>query len=84
MCDLALRATQYGHAVLVDPDKLMGAAEVCARLGIGRTRLRELQRRPHFPQPIKRLVGGQIWDGAAVEAWIAEYRKPRPEDDDEA
>ena len=68
--------------MLVDADKLMGAAEVAARLGVGRTRLRELRRRPDFPAPIKRLIGMEIWDGAAVEAWIAEHRKPAAEDDD--
>jgi predicted DNA-binding transcriptional regulator AlpA len=66
--------------VLVDSDKLMGAAEVSARLNVGRTRLRELQRRPDFPQPIKRLTGMWIWDGAAVEAWIAEHRPPKDDD----
>lgn len=69
--------------MLVDADKLMGAAEVCAALGIGKTRLRELRRRPDFPQPIKRLTGMLIWDGAQVEAWIAEHRT-KDEDDDEA
>ena len=68
--------------MLVDADKLMGAAEVCARLGVGRTRLRELQRRPHFPAPVKKLAGGQIWDGDQVEAWIAEHRKPEDDDED--
>lgn len=70
--------------MLVDADKLMGAAEICARLGVGRTRLRELRRRPDFPAPIKILTGMAIWDGDAVEAWIAEHRKPAVEDDDEA
>lgn len=60
----------------VDSDKLMGAAEVCERLGIGRTRLRELMRRPTFPQPLKKLTAGYVWDGDQVERWIAEHRPP--------
>jgi predicted DNA-binding transcriptional regulator AlpA len=57
----------------------MGAAEVCDRLGIGRTRLAELMRRPNFPQPIKQLTAGYIWDGNQIEAWIAEHRPPPDE-----
>lgn len=60
----------------VDGDKLMGAAEVCDRLGIGRTRLRELMRRATFPQPLKKLTAGYIWDGDAIEQWVAEHRPP--------
>ncbi len=72
-------ADHYGLAVLVESETLMGAAEVRDRLGVGRTRLRELQRREGFPQPLKKLSGGQIWDGAAVEAWIATHRPPPDE-----
>jgi len=69
--------------VLVDANKLMGAAEIRAALGVGKTRLRELQRRPDFPRPIRHLTGMKIWDGVAVEAWIAVHRKPADEDDTE-
>jgi prophage regulatory protein len=68
--------------VLVDPDKLMGRAEIGELLGTGYTRTREILKRPDFPRPLKKLTGMWIWDGAAVEAWIAEHRPPK--DDDEA
>lgn len=70
---------QYGHAVLVEGDRIMGAAEVRDRLGIGRTRLVELMRRASFPQPIKKLSAGYIWDGDEIEQWIAEHRPPPDE-----
>lgn len=66
---------------LVDPDRLMGHAEIRLRLGVGETRVRQITSRPDFPRPVKRLIMGQIWDGDEVEAWIAEHRPPK---DDEA
>lgn len=59
----------------VDPDRLMGAYEIRIRLGhLSETRGRQITMRPDFPAPVKRLAMGQIWDGAAVEAWIATHR----------
>lgn len=69
---------QYGHAV-VDPDKLVGTAEIRIRLGVGETRVRQITGRDDFPRPVKRLIMGQIWDGDQVEAWIAEHRPPPEE-----
>lgn len=66
----------------VDPDRLMGHAEIRLRLGVGETRVRQITGRPDFPRPVKRLIMGQIWDGDQVEAWIAAHRKAP--DDDEA
>jgi prophage regulatory protein len=67
----------------VDPDRLMGAYEIRVRLGdLSETRGRQITMRPDFPRPVKVLAMGQIWDGAQVEAWIAEHRTVK--DDDEA
>jgi predicted DNA-binding transcriptional regulator AlpA len=68
--------------VLVESDKLMGRAEIGQRLGVGYSRTKEIIARADFPRPLKKLTGMQIWDGEAVEAWIAEHRKPATEDDD--
>lgn len=69
---------------LVDPDRLMGHAEIRLRLGVGETRVRQITSRPDFPRPVKRLIMGQIWDGAEVEAWIAVHRTKPDEDEAEA
>lgn len=69
--------------MLVDSDKLMGRAEIETALGVGYSRGRVIMSRPDFPRPLKRLTGMWIWDGAAVERWIAEHRKPADEDDTE-
>lgn len=81
--DLALPDLNTVHLV-VDPDKLMGRAEIEKRLNVGYSRGRVIMSRPDFPRPIKRLTGMKIWDGAAVEAWIAEHRPPKDDDDTEA
>lgn len=70
--------------MLVDPDKLMGRAEIQERLNVGYSRVRVILARPDFPRPLRQLTGMKIWDGAAVEAWIAEHRKPAADDDTEA
>jgi len=70
--------SHYGHAVrLVDPNRLMGTAEIRLRLGVGQTRLRAIAKRPDFPKPVKTLTAGDVWDGEEIDAWIAEHRPPR-------
>jgi prophage regulatory protein len=67
--------------VLVDPRKLMGRAEIQKRLGVGYSRVRVIIARPDFPAPLpSRLTMGRLWDGVAVEAWIAVHRKPTEDD----
>jgi prophage regulatory protein len=62
--------------------KLMGAAEIQARLRISRQRTYQLVNRRDFPPPIAVLAMGQVWDAADVEAWIRENR-PHLDDADE-
>ena len=68
----------------VDPDKLMGSAEIRIALGgVGETRGLQITGRPDFPRPLKRLAMGQVWDGDEVEAWIAEHRIKDVDDEGE-
>jgi prophage regulatory protein len=54
--------------------KLMGAAEIQERLGIGRQRAYQLISRRDFPAPRWTLKMGNVWLSDDVEAWIAEKR----------
>lgn len=65
----------YGHAVLVDPSRLMGRAEIRERLGVGITRIKQIVARPDFPAPVASLIIGRVWDGDQVERWIREHRE---------
>jgi hypothetical protein len=56
------------------PDSLcfVGLSEVYDRLvKITRDGVLEITYRDDFPEPIAELIGGDIWDGDEVDAWIA-------------
>lgn len=56
------------------PDSLclVGLSEVYDRLlKITRAGLLEITYRDDFPAPIAELIGGAVWDGSEVDAWIA-------------
>jgi hypothetical protein len=55
----------------VDPDDLVGAAEIAERLGILRQSVHQLRRRgtDDFPPPVAELKQGHLWSWAAVETW---------------
>jgi prophage regulatory protein len=61
--------------------KLMGAAEIGARLRISRQRTYILVNRREFPAPIASLAMGQVWLASDVEAWIRENRPHLDEED---
>ncbi len=63
--------------------KLMGAAEIGARLRVSRQRTYQLINRRDFPEPLAVLAMGQVWDAADVEKWIKENR-PHLDEPDEA
>lgn len=44
-------------------------------LGVSRQRVHKLTTRPDFPQPVVVLVGGTVWERAAVEKWIRKSRR---------
>lgn len=55
----------------VDPDELVGAAEVAARLGLASTSVIHDWRRRHadFPEPVRVLSMGVIWTWPEIERW---------------
>jgi predicted DNA-binding transcriptional regulator AlpA len=61
--------------------RLMAMAEIGRRLGVSRTRTKQLIARPDWPAPHDELDVGRIWLAADIEQWIAEHRPPL--DDDE-
>jgi len=56
---------------LVDPDHLVGAAEIAQRLGLAHAETVHNWRRryPEFPQPVATLKQTLIWSWPEVEAW---------------
>jgi prophage regulatory protein len=58
------------------PMRLMGAAELCLRLGVSRQRTYKIARRPDFPKPLAKLGGGTVWSSDEVEAWMKIHRPP--------
>ncbi|MEH1098203.1 helix-turn-helix transcriptional regulator [Micromonospora sp. CPCC 205561] len=64
------------------PGDLMGPYEIAQRLGVTRSRFQQIVNRPTFPKPYRELRGMKVWLAEDVEAWIKEYRQPRPTDED--
>lgn len=62
------------------PKHLYGAGELQARLGVSRSRVRQIVERPDFPEPYDRLTMGTVWRKDEVEAWIREHRPQLDED----
>jgi predicted DNA-binding transcriptional regulator AlpA len=60
----------------MDKIRLMGAAEIGQRLGVGRSRAHAITRDRDFPEPYATLAMGSVWAATDVEAWI---RAKRPE-----
>jgi hypothetical protein len=56
---------------------LMGVVEISRRLGVSKSRARQITAARGFPAPYARLTMGVIWRTKDVEAWIARYR-PEP------
>ncbi|WP_239124594.1 DNA-binding protein [Actinoplanes utahensis] len=54
--------------------RLMGAAEIARRLGMGRTRAKVYMNRPDWPDPLDELEMGRIYWAADIEVWIAQHR----------
>lgn len=63
----------------IPPQDLMGAAEVLSAVGWKTRRsIHEAMTGPsRFPQPAARLIGGNVWDGRAVQAWIRNRKKEK-------
>ncbi|WP_346536014.1 hypothetical protein [Micromonospora sp. DPT] len=57
--------------------RLVALSDIADMLGgVSRTRATEITNRATFPAPIDTVASGKVrvWDRAAVEAWIREYR----------
>lgn len=52
-------------------------------LGVGRSRLRQITAHPKFPRPFQTLQGGSVWLRSEVEAYIRDYRRPKPPADED-
>lgn len=64
----------------MDKIRLMGAAEIGQRLGVGRSRAHAITRDRNFPEPYQTLAMGSVWDARDVEEWIREHRPELAED----
>ncbi|MBO4165178.1 hypothetical protein [Micromonospora antibiotica] len=68
--------------------RLVALSDIADMLGgVSRTRATEITNRPTFPAPIDTVASGKVrvWDRAAVDGWIRQYRpnQPRGAEDDE-
>lgn len=59
----------------------MAMAEIGRRLGVGRTRTKQLIARPDFPAPFDELDVGRIWLASDIDAWAAQHRPDLSEDE---
>jgi prophage regulatory protein len=60
--------------------RLMGTAEIGARLGVTRSRAHAITRDRDFPPPYQTLTMGSVWDAEDVERWIRAHRPEIAED----
>ena len=56
--------------------RLVGVTEIAALLGLSRPRVKQLTKTPQFPEPYARLMMGDIWALADVEAMAVEQGRP--------
>ncbi|MER5702596.1 hypothetical protein ABT023_11710 [Micromonospora sp. NPDC002296] len=66
------------------PGPLVAAGEILKMLGVGRSRFRAIALHPNFPRPFQTLSVGSVWLRSDVEAYIRDYRRPRPPADEDA
>ena len=64
----------------VDPDELVGAAEIAARLGLASTSVIHDWRRRHadFPKPVRVLSMGVLWTWPEIERWARTTGRLQP------
>lgn len=80
----AMTAPPVHTVTHMDKVRLMGAAEIQARLGVSRQWAYELIARRSFPAPYATLAMGSVWAADDVEAWIRQNRPELAEDAEEA
>jgi prophage regulatory protein len=59
----------------------MGVAEIALRLGVSKSRARQIAGARGFPAPVAKLIMGDVWEAPDVETWIAHNRPPQPDRD---
>ncbi|SCF13088.1 transcriptional regulator, AlpA family [Micromonospora matsumotoense] len=65
------------------PGPLVGPGEIIDMLGVSRSRFRQIILQPYFPRPFQILQAGAIWLRSDVEAYIRDYRRPKPPADED-
>jgi predicted DNA-binding transcriptional regulator AlpA len=62
----------------VDPADLVGAHEIAERLGLSFPNVVHTWRRRHhdFPDPVRQLEAGLIWDWNEVRQWLVATGRP--------
>lgn len=84
-CNLSIHKTHgrftYGRGPMgpVDPDDMVGAAEIAERLGLrlAQTVHDWARRHPDFPRPVAKLRMGHVWRWSEVKQWADETGRPR-------
>ena len=56
------------------PERLIKLAEVCRRVGLGKTMVYKLIKEGRFPAPYKISPFASRWSEAEIVAWIAEVK----------
>lgn len=65
------------------PGPLVGPGEIMDMLGVSRSRFRQIIMQPYFPRPFQTLQAGSVWLRSQVEAYIRDYRRPKPPADED-
>lgn len=63
--------------------RVMGVSEIAVRIKLGRDRAAQIVQRRDFPEPIGKLVMGNVWLAQDVDDWVREHR-PHLDEPDEA
>lgn len=66
------------HHEIPEPQELVTGGEIARRLGVSRERVRQLTRRPDFPQPLGRLGAANVWTWEVVNEWRQADHRPPP------
>jgi hypothetical protein len=58
-----------------DEDRLLGSAEVAARLNLHKdTVVKRARSDPNFPKPLRYLTGGRLyWHNSTINKYVAEF-----------
>lgn len=80
ICEEHTHSVTANSVCSVEKIRLMGAAEIQRRLGLGRNRVFQITSNRNFPEPYAVLTMGSVWAADDVEAWIRSHRPELAED----